>query len=457
MATTPNTNVSVVDYLNSTGKASDYNTRAKLATEYGITGYKGTADQNLQLLGKLKGGSTTPTPTAVVPVPNGQVTNPNQYINQNQNQDFATASKVNDVPVRRSASDIAKEVTSVLGSNLPDKIDTVSFTDKYKQLRADSGLVELESSLNSLQAQARDIEAQKQARINSEKGKPVAMNVISGRVSEVEQQENERLTVINNSIQTATAQLKTKLDAVDTIMKYTAMDYDNAVQNYDKQFSQNVQVMNLVKGIMDDEKSDEERVVDNARANAQIMINTMNANGTTYKNLTPDQQVNLTKLGVQSGLGANFFSDVMNVSAGKEILTTITNDDKTKTTIMYKDGTTKVIPTGLPAGSGVQPKSTGTGGGKLYTSGTLSTPKSNIDKLKNELDKTRGADGYVNSAEYHNSYIDWINNGGLAQDFVKELPPKSYVNPANKDLPVFLQTGTSKSTGSSGSRDLLVN
>lgn len=51
---------SVVDYLASTGQASDYASRAKLAAEKGITGYTGTASQNTQLLNTLKlntGGS----------------------------------------------------------------------------------------------------------------------------------------------------------------------------------------------------------------------------------------------------------------------------------------------------------------------------------------------------------------------------------------------------------------
>lgn len=54
---TPN-NGSVVDYLNSQGKASDYNSRTGLATQYGIARYTGTADQNTQLLGKLQGGNS---------------------------------------------------------------------------------------------------------------------------------------------------------------------------------------------------------------------------------------------------------------------------------------------------------------------------------------------------------------------------------------------------------------
>lgn len=50
-------NGSIVDYLNSQGKASDYNTRAGLAGQYGISGYSGTAEQNTALLNALRGGT----------------------------------------------------------------------------------------------------------------------------------------------------------------------------------------------------------------------------------------------------------------------------------------------------------------------------------------------------------------------------------------------------------------
>jgi len=53
-ATTPKyTGTSIVDYLKSVGKQSDYSTRSNLAAQYGIKNYTGTAQQNLQLLGLM--------------------------------------------------------------------------------------------------------------------------------------------------------------------------------------------------------------------------------------------------------------------------------------------------------------------------------------------------------------------------------------------------------------------
>ncbi|GAA0414971.1 hypothetical protein GCM10008934_02300 [Virgibacillus salarius] len=50
------TNGSIVDYLKSIGKNSSFGARKKYAAEYGIKGYKGTEDQNLELLQKMREG-----------------------------------------------------------------------------------------------------------------------------------------------------------------------------------------------------------------------------------------------------------------------------------------------------------------------------------------------------------------------------------------------------------------
>lgn len=58
---------SVVDYLNATGRDDSFANRARLASQYGISGYKGTASQNTELLDKLRAG--LPSAPAPSPVP----------------------------------------------------------------------------------------------------------------------------------------------------------------------------------------------------------------------------------------------------------------------------------------------------------------------------------------------------------------------------------------------------
>lgn len=60
------TGTSVVDYLKSVGQPSDFGSRAALAGQYGIGGYAGTAEQNVQLLNALRGG-VAPTSAPVAP------------------------------------------------------------------------------------------------------------------------------------------------------------------------------------------------------------------------------------------------------------------------------------------------------------------------------------------------------------------------------------------------------
>ena len=111
------------------------------------------------------------------------------------------------------------------------------------------------------------------------KGKAVPMNVISGRISEEEAQDNARLAEINNSIQTVSSQLQIKYNVIDSIMKYTGTDYANSVDAYNTQFTQNLNVMNTVKGMVDTEKSNQETEADNARANLQIIYNNLSSSG----------------------------------------------------------------------------------------------------------------------------------------------------------------------------------
>jgi len=56
---------SVVDFLGSAGKASDFASRQKLAQEQGITGYTGSAGQNTALLKALRTTSTSPVSSAM--------------------------------------------------------------------------------------------------------------------------------------------------------------------------------------------------------------------------------------------------------------------------------------------------------------------------------------------------------------------------------------------------------
>lgn len=82
---------SIVDYLKSIGEDSSFSNRAKLAKQYGITDYKGTADQNAELLNKMRSGATPSTQPRTNALTVGQIVT----LNKNA-QTFATGQTIAD-------------------------------------------------------------------------------------------------------------------------------------------------------------------------------------------------------------------------------------------------------------------------------------------------------------------------------------------------------------------------
>lgn len=425
---TLNTGTSVVDYLKSTGAASDFASRSALATKYGITGYTGSADQNTLLLTKVQGatkvappaGSTVTSPQSATDVKD--MTGANSYINSQQDSDFADASTTGDPTTRTSVqnyNDLYDSITKSLTANLPEKPTTPNSAQQYSDLRSSYGVTDLESQLTDLNSQASDLQAASAARTQAEKDKPVAMNVISGRISEEENQDNIRLTAINNSIKTVTSQLQTKYNVIDNIMKYSGQDYANAVDSYNTQFTQNLNLMNTVKGIVDTQKSDAETAADDARANLQIIYNNFNSGTADPSTVSDTEKANITKLELQAGLPQGFYSSITSKNPKSDILSTTTREaggQKYADVILRNsDGSlsTKSILLGASTSSD-------------STSQTQQLQDARA-KLAPQIQAVKGADGYISPDDYIAFRDAWSQTGLSNEDFDKAF--KSYANP----------------------------
>lgn len=126
-----------------------------------------------------------------------------------------------------------------------------------------------------------------------------------------------------------------------------------------------------------------------------------------------------------------------------------------------KDGASSDALTGLSADqqtivhdalNGLSTKPTTTSGGttKPYVSGKLTYTSDTLGKIGTKLKTSEGVDKYVDPTVYQNAFDAWTNSGGLAKDFIKNFPPKTYVNPANTWLPAYLESKTNSSTSASG-------
>lgn len=424
--TTPNlnTDVSVVDYLKSIGQDSSFNARTGLAAKYGITNYAGTGEQNSSLLSALRTSAAPKTVTDVKSTADATT-----FINANQQNDFKTANDATAPPTRASTASydqIFKDLQTTLTSGLGQKPNTVNFEQAYKNELAASGVSSLETTLNDLNNQENELRAQFRQQKANEEGKPVAMNVIEGRVSEEERAANERLDAIGRQKEYVTNQLKTKYATIDTLMKYKTLDYNNASDDYDKQFTRNIQLFNTVKGIAEDQKSDADREQDNARANAQIIYNSITSGGVRLDSLPSDQKLQLQKMEMQAGLPQGFFESLQAKNPKADIVTSTTRETggKKYADIIMRDADGKLITQTMLLGNSTD------GGGKMTEGDKV---KADASTVFNQLKGRAGEDGFVAPEDYTKARKAWVGAGYTSKDFDERFG-KDFVNPESYDV-----------------------
>ena len=126
------TGPSVVDYLNSIGQPSDYNSRALLAQRMGIQNYSGTATQNTQLLSSLRGGQT-------------QV-NPNVFTS-------SSPAVISPAPPEMPSAGVNTSLLGQYGLSTPSPQQSPmkSFADTYKELLSNIGVPEIKKEFDNVQ------------------------------------------------------------------------------------------------------------------------------------------------------------------------------------------------------------------------------------------------------------------------------------------------------------------
>lgn len=329
---TLNTKTSVVDYLKSTGKDSSYSARSALAKEYGITDYKGTGDQNTALLKALSSSGTPATSSennkSTIVKETSSITNKDDaysFINGSQDKDFSNASKTDEPKTKTNYEDLMSTFKETIVGDT-EKPESINFLDTYNKYRDTYGVSDLETSLNTLKEKKQQIQDSVDALNYDEEGKPVAMNVITGRQTEEQRQAQKEINAINREIENTSNQLTTKYNVINSLMTYTKLDYDTAVEDYNSKFSQNLQLFNTVKGIVDDEKSDAEKAEDSARSNLQIIYNGISNGAVDTSTISADMKATITKLELQSGLPTGFYENLQNKNPKSDIISTTTRD-----------------------------------------------------------------------------------------------------------------------------------
>lgn len=354
-------------------------TLSAIGKQYGvdynkITGYK-SGNPNLIRPGEV----------LTIPDAGNAIAPPAQFSDKGQVQSYTNAAQntfvqgyqPTDIPKVSSASDIAKEVRGLLPTSPAPTAPNL--TEMYAKYRQDNNLDSLEAEIRDLTAEEDSIIAARRQRTSMERDKPVATNVMAGRVGEVERQENERLDAVSRFKARKVEELTSRQQTVQIMMNLTQQDYQNAKADYDTKFTQAMNVIELVRGIRKDQLDEQQKATDNARANLTVYANALKDGSVDLNSMSSDQRAQLNKLEMQSGFPIGFLSSIKK-DPKADIISTTSNNGQIQVLLRNPDGSMSVKSYGTP--------SSGTGNSIIPTDKKASSSGWKIDTGTSTQSKT---------------------------------------------------------------------
>lgn len=304
---------------------------------------------------------------------------------------------LNDYQINQlNQGDLAASITPTTAAPTP-----INRTSILEEQRTKYGVADTEKQLSDLKAQEATIQAVLRAQAVDEKGKPVAMNVISGRLTKEQQDAQTKLDYLNVQKAVLVDELSTKYNTINTYVNYAGLDYQDAVKAYDDAFDRNLKIQTFLS-------NEKQNTQTNARANLTTVMNAITSGNLSYSDISSDEKLQIQKLEIQSGLPVGTMSK-LKVSAKDKIMGF--SDDKTQAFVVGEDGGFKVINTGLP---------------KTPKKADAATVSNDIVAAFNNV---KGADGYVDPKDYKDMRQYWVQQtGSSTADYDKQFAA-IYVNP----------------------------
>lgn len=262
----------------------------------------------------------------------------------NHLNDYQTNSLNSTVPGVQSAATIQSNIESQLPQAPPP---AYSSENALTTLSNQYGLDKLQSNINDLSSQEEQIQNQLKVNQDAEQSKPVAMNVIQGRMGQEATQANEQLAFIGAQKQHAVDQYNSALSTVKMIMDAKQTDYQNAEAQYQDQYSKAINMINMVQGIQKDQMTLADQAKQSAMANLTVIMNNIKDGSTDYNSMSPDQKASINKMEVQAGLPVGFLSQIQ-VDPKANIISTTSNNGQIQVLMRNPNGGLSLQTYGTP-------------------------------------------------------------------------------------------------------------
>jgi len=203
-----------------------------------------------------------------------------------------------------------------------DKPVLPTFVDDFEALRSEQGVAGIESQLNTLNAQIRDLDASMRQGMYDVEGELKPMQLIGEEQRELQRQGYEQIDALNRRKQTLVDELNTKNTLITNIMNLKGMDYDAASQAYQQEFSNNISMLNILENRVTRADQVANQKQDDARANLNTIVNMIKDSGKIWSDMDTAMKTEVVKLEMQGGLPVGTFESFMNTKPDAKLLGT---------------------------------------------------------------------------------------------------------------------------------------
>jgi len=278
-----------------------------------------------------------------------------------------------------------------------------SLADQFDTLMKSGDITALQTGINDLKSQIRNLDLSYKAGQEQISGKLAPMENLGFRAQKLQETYQNQRQFLNNQLSTLQDQYQTKINMIQNLMSLTQQDFQNSSTQYSQQFSQNMQLMQLMNQQTD-------KIKDSAKSNYQIMISAFK--GQNLSQIPIEMQSQLNKLEIQAGLPigiTKFLLDEPSIGEIKSIQEGYDESGKEFMSILTQDPTT----------GSLSLKRIYTGGVKseTQTDKNRSLKTAALIAARQELQRIVGSGGFVNLKDYYKLRNDYVEAIGDASEF----------------------------------------
>lgn len=188
-----------------------------------------------------------------------------------------------------------------LQTALGTKPATPNFTSNYEALRSQNGVADLETRMNDLKAQKLTLQDSLQMGLDKVSNKLEPMELIGPEQQAIQAQAQNKINAIDRDLAQVQDEYNTKINVISNLMQLQQTDYANAVNNYNTQFSQTLQLQDLLSTQQDRATSQANAQRDTSKANITLIMNTLQGSGTSWDKMDSSLKTELQSLGLKAG------------------------------------------------------------------------------------------------------------------------------------------------------------